>query len=246
MAAMDAIWDHLRLAYGAHLLWPSYTQVDDSIGYVTRVYPGVKENGSIFSHPNAWPVIAEAMLGRGNRAWEYYLTMAPTRFNDRTEVRRAEPYAYCQFLYGRDHPWFGRAENPWLTGTAGWMYAAATQHILGVRPAWDALLVDPCIPPDWGGFTVTRQWRGGTYRITVENPDSVSAGVARAMLTAQSGDGSSTIRGTDPAADLATLAAGHLLPIAADPRTGRRVARLPEAPGQTVDVLTTLGDGPAV
>ncbi|MDR2374243.1 MAG: hypothetical protein LBD77_09170 [Bifidobacteriaceae bacterium] len=230
LAAMDAVWARLRSPHGTHLLWPAYTQVDDSIGYVTRVYPGVKENGSIFSHPNAWPIIAEAMLGRGERAWEYYRTMAPSRFNDQAEVRRAEPYAYCQFIYGRDHALYGRAENPWLTGTAGWMYTAATQHILGVRPDWDCLVVDPCVDPAWDGFSVTRQWRGATYRIEVANPRHVSAGVAEVRLEAA---------GSPEALDLA------LDPVL-DPATGRRIARLPLAralPGtpNELTVHVTLG-----
>ncbi|MDR3106956.1 MAG: hypothetical protein LBU05_01965 [Bifidobacteriaceae bacterium] len=232
LAAMDAVWERLRSPYGTHLVWPPYTQVDDSIGYVTRVYPGVKENGSIFSHPNAWPVIAEATLGRGERAWEYYRTMAPSRFNDQIEVRRAEPYAYCQFIYGRDHALYGRAENPWLTGTAGWMYTAATQHILGVRPSWDHLIVDPCVDPSWDGFKITRQWRGGTYEIEVVNPDHVSAGVAA----------------------VAVEGLGALAPVP-DPSTGRLVARLPQPrdwpalcpgaggpiPGIPLKVRVTLG-----
>ncbi|MDR1442844.1 MAG: hypothetical protein LBJ02_10785 [Bifidobacteriaceae bacterium] len=217
-AAMDAVWERLRSPYGTHLVWPSYTRVDDSIGYVTRVYPGVKENGSVFSHPNAWPVIAEAMLGRGERAWEYYQAMAPSRFNEQADVRRAEPYVYCQFIYGRDHELYGRAENPWLTGTAGWMYTAATQHLLGVRPDWDALVVDPCVPPAWEGFEVSRQWRGTVYQIEVSNPDRVSAGVAAA-----------------------SCADGGALPLAVDPRTGRTVLRLPVYPGETLDVRVRLG-----
>ncbi|MDR2382009.1 MAG: hypothetical protein LBE08_12750 [Bifidobacteriaceae bacterium] len=237
-AALDAIWDHLRSPYGTHLLWPSYTEVNDSIGYVTRVYPGVKENGSIFSHPNAWPILAETILGRGDRAWEYYETMAPPRFNDSIEVRRAEPYAYCQFIYGRDHALYGRAENPWLTGTAGWMYTAATGYILGVRPAWDALVVDPCIPPHWDGFRVSRQWRGTTYQIEVANPHGVSCGVADIELldgpprpVSLPPAGASPVATPHDAAHTAGLPpAGaspvRLLPVL-DPATGRAVARLP-------------------
>ncbi|MDR0436459.1 MAG: hypothetical protein LBH11_06865 [Propionibacteriaceae bacterium] len=177
--AMNAVHEHLASEYGAHLVWPAYTKVDDAIGYVTRVYPGVKENGAIFSHPNAWPVIAEALLGRGERAYGYYRALAPSRYNDRIEVRRTEPYVYAQFEYGRDHEFFGRAENPWLTGTAGWMYTAATQYLLGIRPTLTGLVVDPCIPPEWEGFEVTRVWRGATYRIKVENPRHVSCAASR-------------------------------------------------------------------
>ncbi|MDR1119080.1 MAG: hypothetical protein LBL01_07295, partial [Bifidobacteriaceae bacterium] len=228
-AAMDAVWDRLRSPYGAHLLWPPYTAADDSIGYVTRVYPGVKENGAIFSHPNAWAVIAETRLGRGDRAFEYYDAMAPARFNDAADLRRAEPYAYCQFVYGRDHALHGRAENPWLTGTAGWMYTAATQHILGVRPDWDALVVDPCVPAAWDGFRVTRRWRGGAYEIEVANPGHVSCGVASVeVLSAPD---------AVPGPKSVPCAA-----LAADPATGRSVARLrPLRAGGRLDVRITLG-----
>ena len=177
-SSMDAVQTYLASPYGTHLCWPSYTKVDDSIGYVTRVYPGVKENGSIFSHPNAWPIIAETILGRGDNAMRYYDSMAPYLQNDTIEVRGAEPYVYAQFIYGRDHEFYGRAQNPWLTGTAGWMYTAATKYILGIRPSPKGLVIDPCIPAEWPGFHVTRHWRGVEYRIDVTNPDHVCAGVA--------------------------------------------------------------------
>ncbi|MDR1807733.1 MAG: hypothetical protein LBR33_07480, partial [Propionibacteriaceae bacterium] len=193
LAAMDAVHDKLASPYGLHLCAPSFTTVDDSIGYVTRVYPGVKENGAIFSHPNAWPVIAEAILGRGERAMEYYDALAPARGNDAIERRRTEPYVYAQFLYGRDHEWYGRAENPWLTGTAGWMYQAATKYVLGVRPGFGGLTVDPCVPGEWTGFTLTRRWRDAVYHIEVRNPSGVSAGVAQATV-----DGTPATLTTDP------------------------------------------------
>ncbi|MDR1825234.1 MAG: hypothetical protein LBR27_07915 [Bifidobacteriaceae bacterium] len=217
-AAMAAVKQHLASPYGTHLLWPSYTTVDDSVGYVTRVYPGVKENGAIFCHPNAWPIIAEARLGHGDQAWEYWETMAPARFNDQAEVRVAEPYVYCQFIYGRDHALYGRAENPWLTGTAGWMYTAATQYILGVRPGYDALVIDPCVPAAWDGFTVQRRWRGGTFHITVSNPGNVCCGVAAVVV-----DGVAV----DPVPDAALERAVAVLPV-------------PE-PGRVYDVEVTLG-----
>jgi len=215
-SAMDAVGTHLASEYGTHLCWPSYTQVDDTIGYVTRVYPGVKENGAIFSHPNAWPIIAETILGRGEQAMAYYDALAPYHGNDSIEVRGAEPYVYAQFLYGRDHEWFGKAQNPWLTGTAGWMYTAATKYILGVRPEFDGLVIDPCIPAGWDGFDVTRQWRGASYRIEVRNPGRVSAGVAAVEL------------------DGRPLAAVH------DPRRERAVARIPLSEGAH-RVVVTLG-----
>lgn len=183
--AMDAVDEHLYSRYGLHLLWPAYNEPDDDIGYVTRVYPGIKENASIFTHPNPWAVIAECLLGRGDRAMKFYDAILPYNQNDVIEVREAEPYSYCQFVMGRDHTAFGRARHPWLTGSSGWFYTAATRYILGVRPTFAGLIVDPCIPADWAGFEVVRTWRGATYRITVENPDGVQKGVKSVMLNGE-------------------------------------------------------------
>lgn len=177
VAAMDAVNDYLYTEYGLMLNAPSYTVPDDAIGFVTRVYPGVKENGSIFSHPNPWAWCAEAMLGRGGRAMKFYDSLCPARQNDKIEIRQSEPYSYCQFIMGRDHTAFGRARHPFMTGSGGWSYFAATRYILGLRPQYDGLLVDPCIPGDWSGFEAVRVWRGATYRITVQNPDGVEKGV---------------------------------------------------------------------
>ncbi|BDF69407.1 N,N'-diacetylchitobiose phosphorylase [Oscillospiraceae bacterium] len=176
-SAMDAVDANLYTAYGLMLNAPSYTTPDDAIGFVTRVYPGVKENGSIFSHPNPWAWCAEAVLGRGGRAMKYYNALCPSRQNDQIEVRQSEPYSYCQFIMGRDHSAFGRARHPFMTGSGGWSYFAATRYILGIRPQFGGLLVDPCVPADWKGFEAVRVWRGATYRIRVENPDGVEKGV---------------------------------------------------------------------
>jgi len=174
---MDAIHKHLASPYGSHLNWPSFTKPDDTVGFLTRVYPGIKENGAIFSHPNAWPIIAETVLGRGNEAMKFYDSILPYNQNDLIEVRQFEPYAYVQFIYGKDHPKFGLAQNPWLTGTAGWMYTAATKYILGVRPTLEGLVIDPVIPHDWPEYTMQREWRGATYEITVKNPAGRSSSV---------------------------------------------------------------------
>lgn len=186
--AMDAVQRLLGSEYGTHLNWPAFTEVDDAIGFVTRVYPGIKENASIFSHPNAWPIIAEAILGRGDEAVALYDAILPYRQNANMDVRGAEPYAYVQFIYGRDHPMFGRAQNPWLTGTAGWMYTAVTKWILGVRPGLGGLVVDPCIPREWDGFTMRREWRGAVYVIDVRNPDRVGRGVVEVTIDRQQHD----------------------------------------------------------
>ena len=181
-SCMDAVDKYLFLRYGIHLLWPAYSQPDDDIGYVTRVYKGIKENASIFSHPNPWAVVAESKLGRGDRAMKFYNALLPYNQNDFIEIRQAEPYSYCQFIMGRDHTAFGRARHPWLTGSAGWMYHAVTHWILGVRVDYQGLIVDPCIPADWREFEVTRQWRGATYQIEVKNPVGVQKGVSAIRL----------------------------------------------------------------
>ena len=182
IAAMDAVDEYLYTDYGLMLNAPSFTTVDDGIGFVTRVYPGLKENGAIFSHPNPWAWCAEAVLGRGSRAMKFYDALCPVHQNDKIQVRIAEPYSYCQFIVGRDHSAHGRANHPFMTGTAGWAYFAATQYLLGVRPDFDKLVIDPCVPADWKEFSVTRKWRGAEYHIHVRNPKGVEKGVASITL----------------------------------------------------------------
>ncbi|HWT75530.1 MAG TPA: N,N'-diacetylchitobiose phosphorylase [Mobilitalea sp.] len=175
--AMDSIDKFLFTPYGIMLNGPSYTVPDDDIGFITRVYPGLKENGAIFSHPNPWAWAAECKLGRGDRAMKFYDALSPYNQNDRIEIREAEPYSYCQFIMGKEHTGFGRARHPFMTGTGGWAYFSVTRYILGIRPQFEELVIDPCIPSDWSKFQVRREWRGAIYHITVLNPDGVMKGV---------------------------------------------------------------------
>jgi len=152
-----------------------------------RLYQQRTFGGYLFASPwivgfLLWAVVAECRLGRGDRAMEIYDAMLPYNQNDVIEVRQAEPYSYCQFVVGRDHTAFGRARHPWLTGSSGWFYTAATRWMLGVRPGFEGLVVDPCIPAAWKEFEVTRRWRGATYHITVKNPDGVQRGVRAVMM----------------------------------------------------------------
>ena len=186
--AMDSVDEYLYTPYGLLLNAPSFTKIDDGIGFVTRVYPGLKENGAIFSHPNPWAWCAEAMLGRGSRAMKFYNALCPALQNDKIEVRQAEPYTYCQFVVGRDHTAFGRARHPFMTGSSGWAYYAATQYLLGVQPDFDALHIDPCIPADWKEFTVHRRWRGAMYHIHVTNPHGVEKGVETITMNGKTVD----------------------------------------------------------
>ncbi len=184
-SAMDAVDQHLYSPYGIHLLWPAFSKPNDDIGFVARVYKGIKENGAIFSHPNPWAVIAECKLGRGTRAMKFYDSLLPYHQNDRIEVREAEPYSYCQFVMGRDHTAHGRARHPWLTGSGGWNYTAVTRWILGIRLSFQGLIIDPCIPADWQQFRVTRKWRGATFEISVSNPAGVEKGVKSVKLNGE-------------------------------------------------------------
>ena len=175
--AMDSVDKYLFTPYGILLNAPSYTVPEDDIGFVTRVYPGLKENGSIFSHPNPWAWAAECVLGRGDRAMKFYNALCPYYQNNMIEIRQSEPYSYCQFVVGRDHTAFGRARHPFMTGSGGWAYFSATRYMLGIRPDFEHLTIDPCIPADWKEFSAVRRWRGAEYDIHVENPDGVMKGV---------------------------------------------------------------------
>lgn len=180
--AMDSIDRYLYTPYGIMLNGLAYTVPDEDIGFVTRVYPGVKENASIFSHPNPWAWAAECVLGRGDRAMKFYNALCPYYQNDKIEIRESEPYSYCQFIMGRDHTAYGRARHPFMTGSGGWAYFAATRYMLGIRPQFDSLDIDPCVPGDWKEFSVVREWRGARYRILVKNPEGVMKGVKELYL----------------------------------------------------------------
>lgn len=180
--AMDSVNRYLYTPYGIMLNGPAYTRPDEEIGFVTRVYPGLKENAAIFCHPNPWAWAAECVLGRGDRAMKFYNALCPCRQNDMIEIREAEPYSYCQFVIGRDHSGFGRARHPFMTGTGGWAYFSATRYMLGIRPGFDSMEIDPCIPDTWDGFEADRTWRGAVYRIRVENPEHVMKGIKEILV----------------------------------------------------------------
>jgi cellobiose phosphorylase len=188
-ACMDAVKEHLDSKYGVALMYPGYKHFSPRLGGVSTFPPGLKENGGIFSHANPWAVIAETKLGRADIAMKYYKQLLPTTKDRIQEVHRAEPYIYAQAIASREHRDFGFARNSWLTGAASWNYVAATQFILGVRPAYHGLMVDPCVPKDWSGFQVTRKFRGDLYRITVRNPRRVGRGVSSVVMNGKKVEG---------------------------------------------------------
>jgi cellobiose phosphorylase len=175
--ALDSVGKHLATQHGIVLHQPAYTRYHVNLGEISSYPPGYKENASAFCHTNPWIMIAETIVGRGDRAFDYYKRICPSAREAISHIHRCEPYVYAQMIAGPDAPTFGEAKNSWLTGTAAWNLVAITQWILGVRPGYDGLIVDPCIPKDWPGFSVTRVYRGATYVIDVKNEEHVCRGV---------------------------------------------------------------------
>jgi cellobiose phosphorylase len=180
--AMDAVFLHLNTSNGVKVSTPGYDGFDPEKGGVTTYPPGAKENGGIFLHTNPWVMMAETILGRGDRAYQYYSQINPANKNEDIDTYECEPYVYPQNILGDEHPQFGLARNAWLTGTASWAYQAGLQYMLGVRPEYDGLRIDPCIPATWPGFSLTRRFRGAEYHISISNPDHVSKGVKSVVL----------------------------------------------------------------
>ena len=183
--ALDAAHKHLNTGNGLKVGSPGYDGFDPTKGGITTYPPGAKENCGIFLHTNPWMMIAETLVGRGDRAHEYYTQINPATRNDRIDEFEVEPYVYCQNILSDEHPQFGLGRNSWLTGTASWVYQAGTQYILGIRPTYAGLKIDPCIPTDWDRFHVHRVFRGATYEIGVQNPDHVSKGVVQVTVDGQ-------------------------------------------------------------
>jgi cellobiose phosphorylase len=167
--ALDATRKLLATKHGIVLQQPAYSGYLLHLGEISSYPPGYKENAGIFCHNNPWVMIAETTLGNGNRAMDYYLRINPSAREAISDIHRCEPYVYAQMIAGKDAPTHGEAKNSWLTGTASWNYVAITQHILGIRPTYDGLMVQPVIPTSWKGFAVTRFFMGVRYEIVVTN-----------------------------------------------------------------------------
>jgi N,N'-diacetylchitobiose phosphorylase len=188
--AMKTVKERLATPYGVALCDPPFAKADREVMRATLYNPGIKENGGIFSHTQSWVVMAEALLGDGDQAYEYYRAYMPSAYNDRAELREIEPYVHCQNTYSRTNRNFGRSRVPWLSGTASWSYYAATQWILGIRPEVEGLRVDPCIPRAWPGFKMRRLFRGKSVEIEVRNPAGVCRGVAQLTVDGEPVPGS--------------------------------------------------------
>jgi cellobiose phosphorylase len=175
--ALVAAKEHLTTPHGIMLHQPAYSQYYLHLGEISSYPSGYKENAGIFCHTNPWIMIAEAIVGHGDQAHDYYLRINPSAREEISEVHRCEPYVYAQMIAGRDAPTCGEAKNSWLTGTAAWNYVAITQWLLGIRPTYEGLQINPCIPGKWNGFKAIREFRNAVYEIEVKNPDHVRKGV---------------------------------------------------------------------
>ena len=183
--ALQSVQERLDTPYGIVLHQPAYTRYRLELGEISSYPPGYKENAGIFCHNNPWISCAECVVGHGDRAFEVYRRTSPAYIEDISDLHRTEPYVYSQMVAGKDAPTHGEAKNSWLTGTAAWTFVNVSQYILGVIPTLQGLKIDPCIPHDLAGFTVTRQYRGATYIIEVDNSAGVEKGVKAVTVDGQ-------------------------------------------------------------
>ncbi|MBN1599482.1 MAG: glycosyl transferase [Bacteroidales bacterium] len=175
--ALDSVKKYLDCDYGIVLNNPAFTKYIIEYGEISTYPAGYKENAGIFCHNNPWVMIGETVLGRGDRAWEYYKKICPAYLENISDLHKTEPYVYAQMIAGKDAFRPGEAKNSWLTGTAAWNFYTISQYILGIKPGYGGLEISPCIPKSWKQYTVTRIFRGATYKITVINEKSKNTGV---------------------------------------------------------------------
>lgn len=180
--ALDSVKEKLDCEYGIVLNNPAFTKYYIEYGEISSYPAGYKENAGVFCHNNPWIMIGETVLGRGDRAWEYFKKICPAYLEDISELHKTEPYVYAQMIAGKDAFKPGEAKNSWLTGTAAWNFYTISQHILGIQPHYEGLIIDPCIPRDWKSYKVTRKFRGAIYEIEVLNPLGISKGVSRIVV----------------------------------------------------------------
>lgn len=175
--AINSVIERLDTKYGIVLNNPPYTEYHVELGEISSYPPGYKENAGIFCHNNPWIACAETVIGRGDRAFEVYRKIAPSYLEDISEIHKTEPYVYSQMVAGKDAVRHGEAKNSWLTGTAAWNFITISQWILGIKPEYKGLKIDPCIPASWKEYVIFRKYKGAEYHITVKNPSGVSKGI---------------------------------------------------------------------
>jgi len=212
--AIESMERMLGTRYGPLLFYPAYSKPDETIGYLTRYAPGVRENGGVYTHAAVWAVMAECIMKRQKKAWEFYLGICPVYRGMDSELYKAEPYVSPGNVDGPASPNFGQAGWTWYTGSAAWMWKVGIEWILGVRATFDGLIVDPCIPREWKRFKIERKFRGATYQIEVDNRKGVSYGVREIVVD---GRRQEVIKGTIPYA---------IIPIFGDGKAHKVIVKL--------------------
>ena len=183
---LESVNKYLACDYGIVLNNPAFTKYYYEMGEISSYPEGYKENAGVFCHNNPWIIIAETLTGNGNRAFDYYSRITPAYLEEISDLHKTEPYVYSQMIAGKDAFRPGEAKNSWLSGTAAWCMYTVSQYILGIRPGYDGLIVDPCIPSDWKGFSVSRRFRGATYNIEVVNSNNSSKGIKEVIVDGKS------------------------------------------------------------
>jgi cellobiose phosphorylase len=183
--ALDSCKKYLDCEHGMVLNYPAFTRYYVEMGEISSYPAGYKENAGIFCHNNPWVIIGETVAKRGNDAWEHYTKICPAWIKDQ-QLHKVEPYVYCQMVAGKDAAKPGEGKNSWLTGTAAWNWYTITQFILGIKPTYDGLEIDPCIPSTLKEYRVKRVLRDAEFDITVKNADGRESGVRQLIVDGQS------------------------------------------------------------
>nr|MBP7480132.1 N,N'-diacetylchitobiose phosphorylase [Spirochaetaceae bacterium] len=183
--AMQTVKEKLATPYGLMLCAPPFEKTTIEVMRSVVFNKGIKENAGIFNHTQGWGIIAETMLGNGERAYEYCKAALPAAYNNKAEIRQMEPYVQGQTTYSIFSPRPGNARVSWLSGAATWAYYSLTQYILGIRPQYEGLLIDPCVPSNWKEFTVIRRFRNKEIAIKIENPSGVQKGIVSLILNGE-------------------------------------------------------------
>ena len=190
--ALDACKKYLDCEHGMVLNNPAFTHYYKEMGEISTYPAGYKENAGIFCHNNPWIIISETIARRGNDAWEHYTKIAPAWIKDQV-LHKVEPYVYCQMVAGKDAARPGEGKNSWLTGTAAWNWIAITQYILGIKPTYEGIEIDPCIPDSLKEYSIHRELRGASFDIKVLNPHARQTGVTSIIVDGRKIDGNKIV-----------------------------------------------------
>ena len=188
--ALDSVKERMECEHGIVLNTPAYTTYHVEMGELSSYPEGYKENAGIFCHNNPWVIIGETVAGRGDDAWSHYTKILPSYVEEKHQtLHKVEPYVNCQMVAGKDAARPGEGKNSWLTGTAAWMWYTVSEFILGIKPSYDGLTIDPCLPTSAKEYEVCRKFRGAEYIIKVKNPKGVNKGVRSLLLDGQRMEG---------------------------------------------------------